>query len=495
MNIWLAIVMNSILITILNEIKYPKNTFGRYFLIVISMTILEFLIVVLPNIERLNWSAAPYEIVELFARENGSILIAFLIYTIVIKPIINKQKLSNEAEINETKKEKNLIFKEDSFRNEGIIYSDPESQIPNPNSNSKFLDTEDEKITLNTVKELIDKSQFSDALSILNNILANNSHNSSALILRSQVKKSLNDPKGSKEDLDLVKILVNKLDKALSYHKEAVNECLNENYVSSLSLFEKAISLGVETATTNFYLGECKRNIGQFDEALKYYINAINKDGNFYRAYEEIGLLYLNHFHDYDNAVTYFSKWIEKDPTNVDAYSNRAAAHFKNERDADGLNDLTTAISLEDTDPANWANRAIKYIELERYNDALSDLEMIFKRNLELPDKKFKETIISLIAQVKFINKDFNGSIDSYSKLILMNPNNLDAYFERADSYFYANKFNESVEDLTFVINNEPKNGMAYFRRSLSYEKLDMFDESFEDREKSIEFGFDEDEA
>lgn len=81
---------------------------------------------------------------------------------------------------------------------------------------------------------------------------------------------------------------------------------------------------------------------------------------------------------------------------------------------------------------------------------------------------------------------DFNTAIINFSKAIELDPNCLEAYFQRACIFSEQQKYTEAIEDFTKIIECEPKNHLAYLNRGIANEQLKKFQESMVDYTKAM---------
>jgi tetratricopeptide (TPR) repeat protein len=61
---------------------------------------------------------------------------------------------------------------------------------------------------------------------------------------------------------------------------------------------------------------------------------------------------------------------------------------------------------------------------------------------------------------------------EDYTKAIQQDPEDVDAYFNRAMAYFYLGSYREAIKDLDKALELEPKYTVAYLSRGIAYKAL-----------------------
>lgn len=95
----------------------------------------------------------------------------------------------------------------------------------------------------------------------------------------------------------------------------------------------------------NRYIGIYFVKQNRFEEALKYFKLAVKYNNKFTEHLSELGAIYfeLNYF---DSSAIAFTRVIEKDSMNLNAYFNRANCMFEIGKDNDGCRDIKKMIEI-----------------------------------------------------------------------------------------------------------------------------------------------------
>src|SRR5690349_16664667 len=150
--------------------------------------------------------------------------------------------------------------------------------------------------------------------------------------------------------------LIADLSYSQNYYKEATKEFDSDNFSQAIELYTKAIINKQEVARSYMMRGGSKIFIGQFEEARI----DLESSKKLAPANSRLYYFYGKYYYLTDNldlAITNYSKCIDLDPRNADAYIERADAKgFK--KDIQGaLTDANKAISIDSTKDLYFIDR------------------------------------------------------------------------------------------------------------------------------------------
>lgn len=162
---------------------------------------------------------------------------------------------------------------------------------------------------------------------------------------------------------------------------------------------------------------------------------------------------------DYSGLIEKYSKTIDFDPTDDDAWFNRGTTRLKLHDFTGAIEDLTRSLELYPNDANAWYFRSVA-----RYNDndisgAVSDI----LKALEIDSKlKFEHRDDDPIYQGVHY---YIYRIIDYNDALRKNPLDEDAIMERGDMKKSALEYDGAISDYTKVIKLNPRNSQAYFKR------------------------------
>jgi tetratricopeptide (TPR) repeat protein len=117
---------------------------------------------------------------------------------------------------------------------------------------------------------------------------------------------------------------------------------------------------------------------------------------------------------DYPAAIQAFTRAIEADPKNADAYYGRGTARRRNGEDS--LPDLNKAIELDPQHGLAVSSRAISRLNREEYDGAKADVQSALELAPDLPEA------LSNCAYVQHYLSDYKGAIANATRAIRGNP-------------------------------------------------------------------------
>jgi tetratricopeptide (TPR) repeat protein len=251
-------------------------------------------------------------------------------------------------------------------------------------------------------------------------------------------------------------------------------------------------------------------NKGQYDQAITYANKVLERDPQSVGAYALRGDAYLKKG-QYDQAITDFSKVLERDPKSAESYGMRGEAYFLRGQYDQAIADYTKAIELSHPDLAKiYVLRAAAYDSKAQYDQVLSDANMAIK----LDPKSAKA--YGLRGEAYSRKGQYDQAIADYTKVIelahqiIADPNpdigdwvwismELDSiYHSRGKAYFRKGQYNQALSDANKAIELgldwDRLLGMdadVYFLKGMACEKLKRNKEAIEAYKNYIKYSKD----
>lgn len=183
-------------------------------------------------------------------------------------------------------------------------------------------------------------------------------------------------------------------------------------------------------------------------------------------------------------AIPHFSRAIQLDPTNGDAFLERSRAHLELEEYKQALSDATIAIRLLKNSQA-YQLRAPTQVEQLQYKEAKADITKAIELNQEAKDSwilyEFRAKVHLLMNDEKAAYSDLTKAIGSGS------VRHSGPYYYRANILLKWKKYQSAIDDYTQAL----KSGAAgdvddkiCANRAQAYDKIGRKDLAAKDREK-----------
>ena len=86
---------------------------------------------------------------------------------------------------------------------------------------------------------------------------------------------------------------------------------LKKNFLESIKNFEHCVNAGKKLDYYYLNIANCFRELNNFDDSLKFYSLALQKNDSNFEIYFNLGILYLSIPQDFDKAINFFKKTID----------------------------------------------------------------------------------------------------------------------------------------------------------------------------------------
>ena len=151
----------------------------------------------------------------------------------------------------------------------------------------------------------------------------------------------------------------------------------------------------------------------------------------------------------YNQALKIYKDILLINPNFSQAYSRMAVIKGKLGNIQQAIEDLNTAIELDENNIQAYADRGYAFYLLKNYKNAI---------------------------------RDYNYTLEK-------DPNHADTYFNRGIYFNNINKFNKAITDFTNSLKLNPNNSMAHFNRGISYININKKEQGCADFQKAKELG------
>lgn len=172
----------------------------------------------------------------------------------------------------------------------------------------------------------------------------------------------------------------------------------------------------------------------------------------------------------YAEALSYFDRAIEKDPTLVYAYLNRALTYTNLNKPDPALDDVQRVLQLS---AAGWTMKnGHSYLDPadRKELDILSGSALVTKANIEIDREEYEAGIADMTKAIALgLDKD------------------ADNFEARGSAYYNLQKYPEAVADISKAIDLGSKNNELLIYRGRSYQKLNRRAEADKDYQTAFQ--------
>lgn len=220
--------------------------------------------------------------------------------------------------------------------------------------------------------------------------------------------------------------------------------------------------------------------------------------------------LLLDENSDPEKALSVISEAIALEPSprwRARSLYERGFFRKRLKRDIDGaLADFNEAIRLDgnsDLSPMYLKDRAEILLLKGAYNEAIADLTTAIPlhlrtacarvfpehrdecRNRELKGRESE--LLTMRGEALMYKADYPKALADLDRAIVLQPDNIEAYINRARVHASRNDFATALKDVDRAIELDPKSFPAYFYRALIYKLTRQWDKAIADFEKVLE--------
>ena len=237
----------------------------------------------------------------------------------------------------------------------------------------------------------------------------------------------------------------------------------------------------------NYYMHVVRGNAlylqGDRAKAVEDFTKAIEIDPRDADAYNNRGIAYSS-MNNYIPAIEDFNKAIEINPLKAQTYNNRGSAYMSMGNITRAIEDYDIAIKTDPNYPETYYNRAISYQTLGKYRQAIDDYDKL----TEISDFNKAEALCNRGAAYSS-SGDNMKAIEDYTRTIELNPGHAKAYFNRGVAYGTLGDQAKAIMNYDSAISINPEYSKAYFRRGMAYEILGNQSQAAEDIKAAARLG------
>ena len=260
------------------------------------------------------------------------------------------------------------------------------------------------------------------------------------------------------------------------YYRLAVNCMINFIIVAinCFFLISPAHSLSTESsqiAPDEFLqIGVNNIQLGNYQQAIKYFTQAIESNSNYTVAYGNRCLAYLQ-LEEYHNAVADCTVALNFAPNNIEAYLNRGLAEYRLGNYPAAILDHNRVIKLKPHDFRAYYNRGIANAALGNHESAIQDYNLALTQTPDLSSFLVGD-IYNDRGLVYLELQNLPAAFLDFSKAIRLNSTDDRAYFNRGCACVINQDNWGALHDFDRTIELNSNNAIAYINRGVAYHNL-----------------------
>ena len=182
---------------------------------------------------------------------------------------------------------------------------------------------------------------------------------------------------------------------------------------------------------------------------------------------------------DFEKAIQSFSKAIEVDPENEEAYFLRGNAYNDSGRPELALKDYTAVLERNPDDQLALYNRSLAYLSLQQFDQASEDLSRLIQLAPEEPNG------YNLRSVVNSQKGEYSLAVADATRVIELG-NEVQGLTNRSLAYERQGNLSAAIADETALLEKAPQKESVYCRRGLLYARQGEEEKALADLRKGL---------
>ena len=328
------------------------------------------------------------------------------------------------------------------------------------------------------IVDLINKSNFLDANLKLDSLISRDKDSYFLNNIKGVILLNLGDLNNAefflKKSINLNKNFIE------AYSNLGTVFFLKKNFLESIKNFEHCVNAGKKLDYYYLNIANCFRELNNFDDSLKFYSLALQKNDNNFEIYFNLGILYLSIPQDFDKAINFFKKTIDIKKNHYLSYFFLGRCYNLKKNFDYAILFLKKSIEINPNYYKSYEEISYSYLAQNIFHLCID----FARKAIKLNKKSLKSYLREAVALVHL--KELENAYSVLLKALELNRknpevwNNLAVIFQSRGYFFKAIKFyNRSLKLLEssstlknighcfFEIHNQQK-GFEYIEKAIS---------------------------
>ena len=183
---------------------------------------------------------------------------------------------------------------------------------------------------------------------------------------------------------------------------------------------------------------------------------------------------------DYEKALSYFEKAVEKNPKNADVWFNIGYCDAVLRQYTEAIGAYKQAIRIKPNDVDAHYNLGMIYDHLGRYTEAIEEFKKAIRIKPDYADAHYNLGLV--YGQLG----RYPEAIEEYKEVIRIKPDYVDAHCDLGMIYGFLGRHTEAIEEFKEAIRIKPDYADAHYGLGLVYGQLGRYPEAIEEYKEVI---------
>jgi len=257
--------------------------------------------------------------------------------------------------------------------------------------------------------------------------------------------------------------------------------------IAAINLLHRAKNNDATHAFYWIHLGDNYNQIGEFDDAIKYYESALAINPLDYQTSSKLARVYLNV--DPNSALDICDGVLEKDSTNIRFIQIAASAYIKLDKEKEALKNYSKALSLGDSTLNTIRNAGILFQKSQKNHLALK----LLNKSYQVDSTDVKVVFYLAMAETQLLNADKGLALFDQSLNLLKPDSSVFSIIHKEKAVIYNEKGNhkQALENYLIAHQFNPKKKFYLYLIAEQYDALNKKKEALKYYQQVID-GIDE---
>lgn len=249
---------------------------------------------------------------------------------------------------------------------------------------------------------------------------------------------------------------------------------------NALQNYERnALPLNTNLPDTYVKIGRLYSRTRNYDMAMEFYNKAIQKDNQFSPAYQEVAEVYFK-AGLYKKAIEAYDKYLAIADKDADSDFRYASFIFLNKDYEKALAILKPLVSKQENNAVLYRLIGYSQYELGNYDEGLANMDKFFSKAKET---KILPTDYEYLGKIYSKKENKEEAIKNYEKALELDPEKYDLYIEIGNIYFLEKDFAEAEKAYEGKLSRTKGSPNDY----LNFGKMVYYQEKFEKADSVFE--------
>ena len=330
------------------------------------------------------------------------------------------------------------------------------------------------------IVDLIYKNKFLDANVKLDSLISKDKNSYFLNNLKGVILLNLRDLDNAeaflKKSINLNKNFIE------AYSNLGIVFFLKKNFSESIKNFENCVAKSLGEKLDFYYLNiaNCYRELNNFDNSLKFYSLALEKNNNNFEIFFNLGILYLSLTNKFDKAIKFFKKTIDIKKDHYLSYFFIGRCCNLKKDFSDAILFLKKSIEINQNNYKSYEELSYSYYEIKAFNECINSARSSIRLNpksiksylrefssLQILGKS-EESYLVLFKALK-LNKNNNEIWNNFGVIAQSKGNFFKAkkYYKRSLKILESSNTLKNIGHCFFETHNQQK-GFEYIAKAIA---------------------------